>query len=310
MVGVVEGIDRKEGCVWLQRGGRLFYDYLIVALGGRAHRPWPGAAEHTLDILWPESALEAGRSIFQAVQETKRGTTSIAMVLAPGSPIYCPAYEMVLLLHEQLRRMGLRERIRLHLLTAEQAPFAWIGLPASQVVEPWLARCNIEFHGGVEPARFEACGVVLRKGGTLRADRMVLFPPYRGPQALEGLQPLVDREGFMVVTRSMRSVVDERIWAAGDVISAPGAKTGHLAENQGVVAAREVARAIRADGAMAAWDSRLLCVIDGGGENRGLMAMARPKPGETERPSTQVLSGPVFRWAKQALERYYLTFRV
>lgn len=310
VIGAVEGISRREGCVWLQRGGRLPYDYLIVALGGRAHRPWPGAAEHTLDVLWPEPAFEAGQAIFQTVREKSRRTTSIAVVLAPGSPLYCPAYETVLLLHDRLSRLGLRDRTRLHLLTAETAPFQWAGPAAAQVVGPWLTRCGIEFHGGVEPARFEADGVVLRQGGALRAERVVLFPPYRGPMALQDLQGLVDREGFMVVTRSMRSAVDERIWAAGDVISAAGPKTGHLAENQGVVAAREVARTIRGDGAMAAWDSRLVCVMDGGGRDRGLLLMARPKPGEAERPDTHVLAGPALRWAKQVLERYYLRFRV
>lgn len=310
VVGAVEGVNRHAGSVWLQRRGRLPYDYLIVALGAQAHWPWPGTSEHTLHVLWPEPAAAAAQAIRRAVEAKKSRGVSIAVVLAPGSPLYCPAYETVLLLHDHLTRLGLRRQSRLHLVTPEEHPFQWAGVRAAQVVGPWVERCGIEFHAAAEPARFEPGRVVLRRGGSLRVDRTLLFPPYRGPSALRGMEPLLDREGFVVVSRCMRSLADERVFAAGDVISAVGPKTGHMAENQGVVAAREVARAIRGNGTVAAWDSRLVCVMDGGGLDRGLFLMARPKPGEAERPVSHVFSGAAARWAKQALERYYLAFRV
>lgn len=296
----VEGIDRRAGWVQLQRCGRIAYDYLIVALGAEPHLPWPGA-ERTLTVLWPEQALEAARRL-ASLPEAR---ASLAVVQAPGSPLPCAAYEVVLLLHEHLRSRGRRHRTALHLVTAEREPFEPGGPAASAVVARWLNEADIRFHGGQQPARFEPGRLVLQGGASIAADEVILFPPYRGPRSLRGLDGLLDAQGFVPVTRSMRSVSDERLFAAGDVIGAPGPKTAHLAENQGRVAARALARVLTGRPPDAAYDSRLVCLLDGG-PRRGLLVMRRPKPGEGESHTLFTVAGALPCFLKQAFERYFL----
>lgn len=301
----VEGIDRKAGHVRLQRSGRIPYDYLLVALGAEEDRCWPGA-DRTLSILWPEQALQAQRLLASLPSRQ----ASVAVVLGPAAPLICAAYETVLLLHNHLKRQGLRSRTALHLVTAEPRPFDAGGTAASAVVARWLQQTGVHFHPSREPALFEPGRLILKGGEVIPADRVILFPPYRGPRCLRGLDGLLDASGFVAVTRSMRSVGDERIFAAGDVISAPGPKTAHLAENQGRVAARALARVLRGRPPTAAFDSRLVCLMDGGGLRRGLLLMRRPKPGEGESRTLFAFSGPVPRYLKQLFERYFLRFGV
>ncbi|HEY8487240.1 MAG TPA: FAD-dependent oxidoreductase, partial [Limnochordales bacterium] len=301
----VEGFDRARGAVRLSRGGWLTYDYLVVATGAAPYLPWPGSSR-AVPFLWPDQVLEARRQL----DGLTSARPSVAVVIAPGCPVPCGGYEVAFLLDDELRRRGMRHRTDIHVVTGEQRPLEWMGPFAVEVVSRWAERCSIHLHTGQHPASMDSAGLRLAGGTHVPADLILLFPRYRGPACLAGLDGLLDTEGFVVVTDSMRSAADDRVFAVGDVISRTGPKTGFMAEMQGKVAARALADTALGRPTQASFDSRLLCLMDGGGRRRGLGVLRRPGP-PAEDPHTLVaFSGLLPRLLKQAFERFYVRFGV
>ncbi|HLT58295.1 MAG TPA: FAD-dependent oxidoreductase [Limnochordales bacterium] len=298
----VEGLEPERSTVH-GRAGRYRYDYLVIALGASTPPQLPpGWAGRCHVPLWLAETV----ALRQAVARFPGGPVVVA--LHPPSPLTCPAYEFVFQAAAWWRRRGLGHRCRLTFITYEEDPCAVGGSRAVRAARRWMDQAGIRLITGTFIERVTPTGVVLGDGYELPAALIIGLPPYQGSGFLRQVPYLTDAEGFVVTDPAMRSRAYVNIFAAGDCVALPGPKTGLMAEQQGRVAAANIA----ADLGLAApvrYRSLFACLVDLG-PGRGLLSVRQPAP-QLGRVQTRLfLTGSLPRWGKHALEHYFLRWRL
>lgn len=298
----VEGID-----VWNQHvittAGRWSYDFLVIALGGTSPPRAPAdLAEYGYSYLW----LSDGAALRRAVERFAGGPVVIGF--CPRSPLACAAWEIPFQLDQYWRRRGLRQNIRLSMITYEVRPLEWAGPTVSRLVERWLRQSRIDLHTSTFVKKATPRGVYLADGTWLPASLLIYIPDYAGPRVVQDVPELTDAQGFVLVDRQMRSLAYPNIYAAGDIVSLPGPKTGRMAELQGRTAARNIAAALGL-GPGEDYTSYLACLVDLG-VRRGLLAVRKPAPQHGLSRAYGLWAGWIPHLGKMAIERYFLDWRL
>ena len=106
-------IDPEAGTVELERGGRLAWDYLVIATGARlVPDQIPGLTEGALGFY----SLEDAERLREEIRRFRGGRVKVGVA---GIPYKCPPapVEFVFMLDGALRRRGLRERSEITLLS-------------------------------------------------------------------------------------------------------------------------------------------------------------------------------------------------
>jgi NADH dehydrogenase FAD-containing subunit len=98
----------------------------------------------------------------------------------------------------------------------------------------------------------------------------------------------------------MRVVGEERIYAAGDCVSFPGPKLGHMAVRQGEVAAANLRAQIETRAPTAVYDHELMLVIDTSDHDSIFLHQELSTDGPAD-----VHQSRFWAWAKLQQERYW-----
>jgi sulfide:quinone oxidoreductase len=225
----VVGVDTAAGSVVLADDSRISYDFLVVALGGRARPPFLGT-----ETFWAgHGDLPVDELLAKAAQDQSR---TLAFVVPGGCSWPLPLYELALMTRRRLDERG-PYAVRLLIVTPEAVPLAIFGAPASDAVAELLRSRGLEVKPRCTVAQ-EADGLRMHPGGLpLEAGAVVALPVIEGP-ALPGL-PL-DEHGFVVVDTEMRVVGEADVYAAGDGTTFP-VKQGGIATQQADAAAEQIA---------------------------------------------------------------------
>jgi NADPH-dependent 2,4-dienoyl-CoA reductase/sulfur reductase-like enzyme len=235
----VTAVDRDRRRV-VTTAGAVAYDYLLIATGLRlADEDIPGLGEMPGVNLCP---YDLG-----SLPELRRRIVGFrgghVVVSTPPSLYKCaPApYEYALLWAESFRRRGLKGRVTLVESRSRPLPALAPGLlramEANKAVltyEPFTRVLSVD--PGARRVETEA--------GRLTFDFLSLVPPNRvAPFAAEADlgEPFVDVDPV-----TFRAPKDERLYAVGDVVDSPYAKTAHTAAISGRIVGRHIARALGA----------------------------------------------------------------
>lgn len=225
----VRAVDPAAHEVELASGAKLGYEYLIVAVGGRA-RP----AYERADTFWASlTDLPVDRRIEEAASAP---AGALAFVVPPGCSWPLPLYELALMTRTRAEQRG-RGDLPLVVLTPEEAPLAIFGEPASAAVAELLAGRRIEVRTRTRVVE-DADGLrLVPSGERLAAGPVIALPVIEGA-ALPGLP--ADEHGFIPIDRHARVRGLDDVYAAGDGTDFP-VKQGGLATQQADAAAEHIA---------------------------------------------------------------------
>jgi sulfide:quinone oxidoreductase len=216
--------------VELAGGGRLDYDFLLVAVGARAVASVPGATP-----FWTSAGADELRAL---VADLEAGAVRDVVVAVPGGVSWpLPAYELALQAARRRTAAGMEGRIVL--VTPERAPLEVFGRRIGSAVRDLLHERRVEIVTDSTPARFAGGVLQLAGGGALRADRVTALPRLYGP-ATKGLPS--DPDGFIPTDGAGRVEGVERVWAAGDASTSP-IKQGGIGAHHADAAAQSIALA-------------------------------------------------------------------
>lgn len=226
----VSAVDADARTVSLGVGGRLEYDYLLVAAGAR-----PLAAVRGATPFWAGTGSGEFRSL---VEEIEAGTVADAVVAVPGGASWpLPAYELAL---QTAHALGPEAALgRIVLATPERAPLEVFGRRIGSRVGELLRERGVEFVPGVVPQEF-AHGELRLTDRILHADRVVALPRLYGP-VIPGLP--ADADGFIPTDDRARVAGVERVFAAGDATTSQ-VKQGGVAAHHADIAAQAIAQAV------------------------------------------------------------------
>ena len=274
--------------------GGMPYDFLLLALGRRlATERVPGFFEHAHHLLSVESALQFG----DAARNLKEGHAVLGF--CPGARLAVPAYEAALALSRLLEEKGLRGRTRITVVSPDPPGELMEGAEVRAPLRDALDAHDVAYWSDFPVTRVTAEHVYAAGGPGLRYDLLMLVPPFRGPGPVNWTEA-VDDDGYVVVDGGMRVVGAERVYAAGDCVSLPGPKMGHMAVKQAEVAARNLAAEIEGRVPDSVYWHEETLVIDEGGPLS--LYVHKDLPGGAE---ATVRQGRFWGWAKRAHERYW-----
>jgi sulfide:quinone oxidoreductase len=225
----IKSVDTAAHHVVAWDGRELPYDMLLVAVGARARTSIPGS----VTIQGP-GFTGRFRTVLRELDE--RRIRHVAFAVPPGASWPLPLYELALMTATHVAERGLR-KVRLSVVTPEDAPLELFGAAASETVRELLEDRGIELHVSRYPTRFEDGELSLVPDARLPVERVVSLPSLVGPQ-LAGLP--ADGDGFIPVDLHGLVQGEQHVYAAGDATNSP-IKQGGVATQQADAAAEAIA---------------------------------------------------------------------
>ena len=229
-LGSLQAVDPGRHEIHTNRGVRLPYDALVIALGAGPRIGVRGA----LTFRGPEDV-----SAFRAcLDEALQGEARRLVFAVPGGIAWAlPLYELALLTASRLAAAGVDAELTL--VTPEEAPLRVFGTEASRRLEALLAERGIRLRLRTYPDSFANGQLTVVPGAPQPADRVVALPRLAG-SFVPGLPQ--DPDGFVSVDPYGRIGDVEDVYAAGDITTFP-VKQGGIAAQQADTVAETIAQA-------------------------------------------------------------------
>ncbi len=264
--------------------GTLTGDAIVVALGAEPDRDVvPGYREAAHDVFSPDGAAGFSRALTTF-------TGGRVVVAVARLPYRCPAapYEAALLIDDELRRRGLRDRSEIDVYSPEPAPMPVAGPVMGAAVVGLLEAKGIRFHPGSRIERFEPADreLVFADESTAGYDLLAGIPPHRAPGVIAS-SGLADDAGWIPVDRGTLETAHPGVYAIGDVTTItlangkPLPRAGVFAHAQGLVVARGIAARFAGQPAPTPFEGDGYCWVEAGGGRAAFAAgafFAEPDP--------------------------------
>lgn len=246
----VTGLDRERRLVLCRGRPPVRYDVCSINVGSTPQvTRVPGAPAHAV----PVKPIQQFNNRWLALLDRVRahdGPLTVAVVGGGAGGV-----ELVLSMQWRLRRelQALRrdpDGLVFHLISgsAEVMPShnAWVRRRFKDV----LARRGVHLHAAAHVTAVETRRLTLEDGRTLDADEIMWVTQAGGSPWLRDTGLALDADGFVEVEDTLRTVTDERIFAAGDIASLRSRrleKAGVFAVRMGQPLADNLRRAVRGE---------------------------------------------------------------
>jgi sulfide:quinone oxidoreductase len=288
-------IHPDAGTVQLARGGSLDWDYLVVATGARlVPAQVPGMIEGAHEFY----SLEGAQRLREQLRRFRSGRILVGI---GGIPYKCPPapVEFVLMLDQELRRRGIRDRSEVTLLSPLNRAFTIES--ASKLIQPIMERRGIGLSTffNVESIDPSAGVVTSLEGEKAEYDLLVVVPPHRGQHVIED-SGLGDASGWLPTDRATLQVGgDERIFGIGDATDLPISKSGSTAHFEAPVVASRIASLVRGTAPRENYGGRVMCFLETGDGRATALRF------DYEHPPTPPQPSRAWHFAKWAFNRLY-----
>lgn len=289
-------------------GKVLDYDFLVIAAG-------PRPAFDAIEGLGPDGythSLCHADHLAGCVKDWNRFVSDPGPIIVgavQGASCFAPAYESAFRMEQELRARKLRERAPITFVTPE--PYVGHlgvgGIADSRArLETALRERGIAWIADARVDRVERGTMHLTEGAAAgapgKAHRLtfkysMMMPPFRGIEAIAGIEGLADGRGFMLIDECLRNPKYPNIYAAGVTVASAAAsgssiatephKTAYMIESMVSAVVRNIRDAIdgKAPSAGAEWNPVHLADLGAS----GLAFVADPTP--SLRPAHGVAGG-------------------
>ncbi len=224
-------------------------EYLVIAIGSGKVKH--AGSEHFLSICGkPEESLKIKERLDVLIA---KGGGKIAMGFGgnpkdPSNVRGGPAFEVLFNVHNQLKKLGIRDKFELTFFAPMESPGARMGPQALKMMDLFFNKLGIKKHFGKKIKRFEADGIVFEDESKLESDFTMFIPAGDGHPVFQNSDLPLNEAGLVKINDYCEVMHDfdetpERynVFAIGDSAAIDGpdwrAKQGHIAE----VMARNVA---------------------------------------------------------------------
>ncbi len=250
----VKEIWSKEKRVVCENSTFDDFDYLVIAIGSgkMKHK----GLENTLSICGkPEDSLLIRDRLDELI---KKGSGKIAMGFGgnpkdPSNVRGGPGFELLFNVHNQLTKLGIRDKFELTFFAPMKEPGARMGPQALKMMEVFFKKLNINRHFGKKIKMFEKDGIIFEDDSKLDSDFTMFIPAGNGHDVFKNSDLPLNDAGLILIDDYCEVSHDwdesnekYNIFAIGDSVALDGpdwrAKQGHIAE----VMARNVAFNINA----------------------------------------------------------------
>ncbi|HMA36648.1 MAG TPA: FAD/NAD(P)-binding oxidoreductase [Chloroflexia bacterium] len=297
-IGTATGLDTTQQQLTLASGAALAYDYLVLAPGARiTPADIPGFQEGVQHFYSEEAAFR----LHAALEEFQGGRIVVGV---GGLPHKCPVapLEFTFLLDEYLTHRHLRGATEIVYTYPIGRVFS---IPSvAEAAQPLLEQrgIQIETFFNLEEVVPERKLLRSMEGTEIQADLLIMTPPHRGAQFLEG-HPLADAQGWVKTDRATLQVAGaDNIWALGDVTDLPISKAGSAAHFEAPVVVERLTAALRGTAPNpqhAAYGGHVMCFLEVGYGKASLLDFDYGRPPQVAAPN------PIVHYQKMVFNKAY-----
>lgn len=263
----VATIDAEAKVVTTDRGTRISYDYLVVALGIQIN--WssvPGLAEGIgSNGICSNYSYEHAPYTWECIRSFRGGTALFTM---PGTAVKCGGapQKIMYLADDHFRKAGVRDKAKVIFATPQKAIFSVEKY--RKTLEKVVARKGIDamFRHNLVELRPEAKEAVLENVDTNEhvtvAYDMVHVTPPMGPPDVIRDSALANEGGWVEVDKhSLQSGKFPEVFAIGDCAGLPTSKTGAAIRKQAPVLVEHLLATMRGGASKASYDGYSSCPV-------------------------------------------------
>jgi sulfide:quinone oxidoreductase len=319
----VTRVHPEHNQVELADGSSVDYDYLIIATGPKlAFEEIPGLGPdgHTQSVCHVDHAGESGEFWDNFVEEP--GPIIIGAV--QGASCFGPAYEYMLIAETDLRNRKIRDKVKMTYVTSE--PYiGHLGLggvgDTRGMLESELRNKHINWICNAKVDKIEAGMMFVtemdengqeKKKHELPFKHSMMLPAFKGVDALQGIDKLVNPRGFVIVDDNQRNPTFTNIYSVGVCIAIPPLeqtpvptgtpKTGYMIESMVTATAHNIREELdgKEPSHKGTWNA--LCLADFGDSGVAFLAMPQIPPRNVQWAS----QGKWVHLAKIAYEKYFM----
>jgi len=277
----VESIKSKESKVYC-KNSTYEYEFLIVAMGSGKMKH--EGSENFLSICGvPEDSIKIKERIDELI---KKGSGKIAMGFGgnpkdPSNVRGGPAFEVLFNVHNQLKKLGIRDKYELTFFAPMAEPGARMGTKALKMMDIFFNRLNINKHFGKKMKRFESDGIVFEDDTKLESDFTMFIPAGNGHNVFANSDLPLNEAGLIKINDYCEVTHDfdessesekgiYKVFAIGDSTALEGpdwrAKQGHIAEVMARNVSFNITQMVKGSDARKGYEEHIniLCVMDSG----------------------------------------------
>jgi sulfide:quinone oxidoreductase len=313
--------DRNQ--VELADGSRVEYDYLVIATGPKLafeEVPGLGPEGYTTSVCHIDHAGPAG----EVWQRFVRDPGAMVIGAVQGASCFGPAYEYMFIAEADLRKRRIRDKVKITYVTSE--PYiGHLGLggvgDTKGLLESAMRDKHIHWICNAKVDRIED-GVMYvtevdetgteKKKHELPFKHSMMLPAFKGIDALQGIEGLVNPRGFVLIDEYQRNPTYKNVYAIGVCVAIPPLeqtpvptgvpKTGYMIESMVTATAHNIREQLegKEPSHKPTWNA--LCLADFGDRGVAFLAMPQIPPRNVQWSS----EGRWVHWAKVAYEKYFL----
>jgi len=241
------GLDRHAGKVLCRNRPPVPYDYLSINIGSTPQiSNVPGAMEHAVPVKPINGFNQRWQLLLERVRK-HAGATRIAVVGGGAGGVEL-TLAMQYRLRQELRVAGRNpDELSFHLLTSDAVILPTHNAMVRRAFERVLAARGVVLHCNAEVNQVWAARLHTTGGENVDADEIVWVTRAGGAPWLRETGLALDADGFILVTDTLQTVTDPKVFAAGDIASMvnhPREKAGVFAVRQGTPLAENLRRAV------------------------------------------------------------------
>ena len=244
---------------------RFTYDYLIIALGADYSLGSPKGLVRYAKNMYTESGCA---EIRDQLSSLRGGTLT---VLVCGLPFKCPPapYEASMIIDDVLRKNGVRDKVKMQIVTPEAHPLGILGPEAGKKVTTLLESRGIAYYPSQNAKEIRQKSILTEEGNEIPHDAIFAIPIHVAPSVLKN-SGLLDESGWIPVNSATLAMEIPKVYAIGDCAAPKTPKgpmlprAGGLAEEQGKVVAQNIINEIQGAEKSAAFDGQGVCYMEAG----------------------------------------------
>ena len=297
--GTVTGLDPNERQVKTDNG-KLAFDKLIIASGGRFIKKLPGI-EHAYT---PCEGYEPTKAYSDRLAALEGGTLAFGFGGNPKEPAAMrggPIFEFLFGIDTLLRKQKRRNKFELVFFSPAPEPGKRLGAKAVKALLNEMDKYQIRTHLGHKMKGFSE-NAVHTEGGDIQSDLTLFMPGMTGPAWAANSGLPISEGGMIKGDAHCRVPGFEGIYVVGDSSSLPGPdwlpKQAHMADLQAETAVKNLLAEKAGQPAEHQFKTELICIVDT--LDKGMLVYRSPK-------RTMLMPKlRVFNWAKRLFEWQYL----
>jgi sulfide:quinone oxidoreductase len=243
----------------LRNGGKVRYDYLVIATGARlVPEQVPGyeATHHFYDY---NSALK----LRNALSNFRGGVIAVGV---GGIPYKCPPApaEATCLLDYYFNKRRIRDKVEIHYLSP--LPRIFPHEAVADVMQRIMEEKGIYWHPMFNIDHVDPDNKIMYsyEGEELKYDLLIMIPPHRGSKVIED-SGLSDDGGWIPTDKhTLEAKNHQDIYVIGDATDLPISKSGSAAHFEAHVVAKRLIDVIKGYDPTARYDGGVRCFCDAG----------------------------------------------